>query len=419
MDLEHHESTDCPIAKLSAIIDRIRHGYWELQHVMKQHHALIGMGHGMAMQNRQTIVQQRNDNAGNIWHVICMGFEATCFPARFVKNKEVWGSMITSDKARGLVCNQLLVLPWLTVVFRVAVVGMQFVPRLVYTLLEGSGGTGIDLWDVVDTVVLSLAIAVMGILFLVCFYIDVKSPLEWTSYRIGNVIAERPLMRDVSACCLAMTIFSWMEFFGSIRGFMIWHIVSILSLVISSFVAGMIEKVSGATNVLQSARALSVVVFGLRYGCLMYMCDFVPSIGAILAFRLTPSTMTNKMPGIFGAKDTECFFSQVSSPHAIIGAVAYLAITVASMANEYTLQPILQLVKSVCLLVLINIQIHIANEVGSKLAALNCRNEIDVGNTAMGGLNSSGAVLPTQRPSQVGASVAAACAFAVALVATI
>eukprot|EP00804_Cyclotella_cryptica_P015592 CCRYP_003593-RA/>CCRYP_003593-RA protein AED:0.06 eAED:0.06 QI:0/-1/0/1/-1/1/1/0/711 len=421
MELAQHESTDCPMIPLKAVIEKIRLGFWELHHVTRQHHTLIGMGHGMAIQNRQSILQSTRGerNVGNLWHVLCLGFEAACFPARFVKNKEVWGSMIANDVARALVCNQLLMLPWLGVVFRVAVVGMQFVPRLVYALLEGSDGTGADFWSVLDTVVLSLAITIMGILSLVCFYTDAKSPFEWTSYSIGNVVAGRPLMRDVSACCMAVTIFSWMEFFGSIRGFMLWHITSLMSLVYSSFVACMIEKVSEATNVLRSARALSVVVFGLRYGCLMYMCDLIPCIGAILAFRLAPVTATNKFPGIFGDKDTECFFSQVRSSHAMIGAVAYLAIIVAFMSNEYTLHPIFQIIKSVCLLVIINLQVHVAKEVGSKLAVLNCRSAVEVNSTdTIGGLDSSGAVLPTQRPSQVGATVTGTFALACALIAT-
>ena len=415
-DLPSHEEV-CELNKMKSVIERIRGGHWELSHVMKQYAGFIAIAQGMGMQNRQEILQLR-DNAGDFWDVLNMIWEMALFPERFGKAKERWGSML-SDKGRGLMVNMLLVGPWLGIVFRVGVTGMQYLPRLVYVVLERSANDN-EFWGLVDTVVLSLAITVMGVLLVACFYVDVKSPLEWSMYNIWSVLGAQPLMRDVAAVCMAMTIFSWMDFYGSIRGLTVWYLATILSLGCSSFVASTIEKDSEATKVLESARSMAVVVFGLRYGCLMHMCNFLPSVGAMLMFRILPVIMEAKLPMIFGAEQTECFLSHCSCSHAVIGMVAVFAITSSMVKDEHTLQPFVELATSMFALSCINAQVYLLERAGNKLATLNFVKEGEPNNTTgMVGLDSGEVMLPTERPSCIGLSVAAIFVFASVLIATI
>ena len=62
-DLPSHEEV-CELNKIKSVIERIRGGHWELSHVMKQYAGFIAIAQGMGMQNRQEILQLR-DNAGD------------------------------------------------------------------------------------------------------------------------------------------------------------------------------------------------------------------------------------------------------------------------------------------------------------------------------------------------------------------
>lgn len=320
-DLSRHETDECRFFKeWSGIIDTIRKSHWEMKHAINQHHGFMGLNHALVHSNRQLIDQRHNNCAGNVMYVVQMAWEATCFPDRFVVNGGAWSTGV--DLELGMVCNQVYMWPFFGVALRVASAGMQHLVRLLNILLLEENNSGEmmsdEMWDLLDTICIALAISVVGVLIVTCFYIDAKSPVAWTSYNITSLTGAQPMIQHIAAACMVILTFGWMDFFGSIRGFFLWSLVSTLSLGYTSFFSGMIQKLCrSTTQVHEMARNRSIVIFGLRYGLLIHTCDFIPSVGAMLVFHLVPSSVRYRMHAIFDPA-TECFFSDIQSSHSVV-----------------------------------------------------------------------------------------------------
>jgi hypothetical protein len=346
----------------------------------------MNLNHALIHANRQLIQQHHNNCGGDVWYAVRLAWEAMCFPDRFVKNGGVW--TLTKEEERGMVCNIGLLWAFLGVILRGGIAGVQHAIRVGHYMLENGNVQNDELWELLDTVILSLAMVFMGVLIVACLYVDGKSPNGWMSVNAWNAIGPQPLIQYVASFTMTMIVLTWLDFYGPIRGFVLWSLVANLSLVHTSFLAGMIEKLSGARNVLDSARVLPLVTFGLRYGFSMYLCDFLPTIGATLVFRLVPSTSRNAWSIIFGTDSSQCFLSHIGTSHATIALVAYFA-TSASMNNEPSLQPLIQVMNSTA----------------------------DPNNNAT--IPASGAPIAMQRPSPVGVCVAASFVFSSVLLATV
>jgi len=53
----------------------------------------------------------RGRNAGNVFDVLAMSYEAVCFPGRFAATIDMWGEMVIQDHPRSMALNVLLTLP--------------------------------------------------------------------------------------------------------------------------------------------------------------------------------------------------------------------------------------------------------------------------------------------------------------------
>ena len=73
----------------------------------------------LAIQGRQ-MVMIRGRNAGNIFDVIQLAYEASCFPGRFAASKELWENIVVQQGSRCLACNMLLLLPSFTLITHVS-----------------------------------------------------------------------------------------------------------------------------------------------------------------------------------------------------------------------------------------------------------------------------------------------------------
>jgi len=421
-DLSHHEANECQFVKeYSGIINILRKTHWETKHVINQHHGFMGLNHALIHSNRQLIEQRYNNCAGNVMYIVQMAWEATCFPDRFVMNGGAWSTAV--DLELGMVCNQVYMWPFFGVILRVALAGMHHFVRLVQVLLDGDNNREVMndelmLWDLFDTICIALAIAIVGVLIVMCFYIDVKSPVVWTYYNITSLIGPQPMIQSIAAACIVILTFGWMDFFGTIRGFFLWSLVSTLSLGYTSFFSGMIQTLNRSitTPIHEMARNRCIVIFGLRYGLLIYVCDFIPTIGAMLVFHLVPSSMRYKMHAIFDPT-TECFFSDIQSSHSVVAIGAYLA-TTASMNQGVIVQAVIRVAVACIFMVCANVYIYLLQKAGGKLAALNSfKGNENSNNTST--IPAAGASITIQRPSPVGLCVAAAFVFSSMLIATI
>jgi hypothetical protein len=295
---------------------------------------------------------------------------------------------------------------------QVAFQGVQLLPQLLHTLTEKEqheGGT--SFYDILDFVLVSIITGLLGILCTACFFIDSKSPSEWTLFSVGGIITGQPLLRDVAACCVATAVFSTMEFYGFLRGTLMWSFTVVVSIFFSSFVATTMEKLSGAKNVLKNARAWPVVVFGLRYGCLAYSSDFLSCVTAVVLWRILGSF--SNLPSLFIVDDSECFISHWNGSFLGIGAVALAAINASLMANEPTsFGPLIGFARAHFAYGCICLQINVWHGIGCKLAVANYERK----NSIMRDESSSSS-LPTQRPTPIGSSVVGLCSFLMLVVA--
>ena len=175
-------------------------------------------------------------------------------------------------------------------------------------------------WHIADTVLLSMMTLILGILFISCFYIDMKSPYEWSLFSVKNVCVSQPLIRDVAAVCITMIYFIAFEHFEFIRGVIMWHAMAVSTLLYTSFVMRITDKVSGSAS--PQPRTWSVIVFGLRYGFIASYCDFQAEspfacfFGVVVSMRLLKLAM--KLPDFVFCQTSECFFN-ISNPAILVG----------------------------------------------------------------------------------------------------
>lgn len=408
---------ECHFTSWNVLIDNIRKHQWETKHILHQYQGFMNLNHAFIHSNRQLILAHHNNCAGNTWYILQMMLEAAMFPGRFIHNGGLWN--VTNEHERAMILNQVVMWPILGVVARVAAMGVQHVPRLVHLMLENGDDTTDEMWGLVEMMMLSLAVTVMGILAVACLYADSGNPLSWGRYDIASsILGDQPWIRDIAACSVAMIVFTFMELYGSIRGGMIWIFVASLSLVTTSFVEGMTGKLleRAPRVVLLQSRNTAIVEFGLRYGFAIYTCGFLPAVGGMLILRMLPLTVKRKIHMILDSPGTDCFLTNISSSHAVVAMIAYLA-AAASMYQEQIMQPIMQVLTAICVLVIINLYLlYLIVKVGAKLVETNCNNEGAVNNAT---LLASGAPITLQKPSPVGACAAAAFVLTSVLIATI
>lgn len=160
---------------------------------------------------------------------------------------------------------------------------------------------------------------ILGILYITCFYIDTKSPYEWSLFTVKNFCVSQPLIRDVAAVCITMIYFIAFEHFGFIRGVVMWHAMAVSTLLYTSFIMIITDKVSGSAS--PKPRSWSVIVFGLRYGLIASYCDFHVNspfacfFGIVVAMRQLK--LTKLELGLVFCQSSECFFD-ISNPAILV-----------------------------------------------------------------------------------------------------
>ena len=294
--------------------------------------------------------------------------------------------------------------------------------------LQNESLSGDDLWWVVDTLLLSVITTLLGILCIVCFFVDTKGPLDWTLYSIRDFIPGQPVLRDLAAICMAMMHFSSIEFSGMYLGILHWHFIAIVTCFFTPFVIYIVERndspqrTKGFLKILTSARAWPVVVFGLRYGLLVAMCGISPSVNAVIIFRCLnrylPKTgrhwlfPRNMFVGVGNISD--CFIKQLSTTYLI--AVAGLCAVLdyhSDLAVSFA-ELLLDSVFAIVALAYVNVSVYLLSKIGIKLGESN----FHTGNSIfMQAHRASGAVLSNIQPSPIGLAAFLGCSFLLACIA--
>jgi len=406
-DLERHEGGECEFCNrgLGKMVERMRRMDLGCGHLLQQHHVQLHGTNRMLYLQTRWMNMIRGRNAGNIFDVLQLAYEAACFPGRFSLCKDLWGTML-SERERPMVCNSLLLLPSTVLTLRISLQGFQTLSRL-----RLDSFTGDDVYFYLDSMLLSVITGILGVICLSCFFIDSKNSSSWTTYNIRDAISGQTL-RDLVAFSMAMTLFTAIEFFGWHPGILLWHFTSITTILFASFVATMLEKNSNATGLLSSARAWPVVVFGLRYGLLSWCCGLGPSIVAIIACRLgkaaSVGSFVRDVPSWVTLEESECFIRQFSVGTLTFGLVAIVSVYTSVAINDSALGILGNLLIAVLVLGYANLFIHGLQLIGKKLAEMSfARRAVQQSTNRI----DSGRMLTSELPCPIGISVFAGCSF--------
>ena len=419
-DLGDHDKHQCEFrGGLGNLVERYRQGDAQCRQIVQQHHFQIAATSQMHSLHSRQILMARSRNSWNVFDVLQLAYEASLFPGRFSAMKETWSNMITRQESRCAVCNVMLMVPSLTLIFHVSLQGFKILSRIHHETSEA------DAEIMLDMLFLSLSTGILGILCIVAFYLDKKvSSMDWTIYNIGNVIVGQPISRDLAAVCMATAHFGAIHFYGIYPGVMLWHFIAIVTVFYTSFVCRIIEKNETSTSnviILKSARAWPVVIFGLRYGLLVAMFDSYASLYAVMIMRLLKemnmlsSEATEGIVRVISlGEESECFISQFGASRMI--SIVGLA-TAIDIAMDFGVMKCywLDLVFAIMVLVYTNASIYLLEKAGRKFGETN----FDMGNKMFMQANRSGAVLPNVRPTSIGCLVVGLCSFLLACIAVV
>jgi len=414
-DVRDHETNCCEFrGGLGNLVERVRQGDAKALHVLQQHHMQIFATSQMLSLHSRQLMMMRGRNVGDVGDVAALAYEVTLFPGRFSAMREIWSGMINQQDARCVVTNMLLLLPSLALVFHVSLQGFKMIYNVQFETISGD-----DLVFLIDGVLLSLITLMLGILCIVCFFIDAKSPAEWAIYNIKNFIPAQPILRDLAAVCMAMIHFSAIEFLSMHPGLLLWHCVAVPTILYTSFVSRIIEKNADSeiseAGIVTLARAWPVVIFGLRYGLLAGICGFAATVNAVALLRLCKQADSAFGLGLVSStvtrEDSECFLT-------LFGGSAWIAVSSLVTAYVYHQFPheeasLLQqgFADLVCALVglaYVNTLVYMLDRVGRRLG----ENNFVVGNNGfMQAHRASGAVVPNIKPTTIGCAVLGVCVF--------
>lgn len=418
MDLERHDAHECEFrGGLGALVERFRQGDARAGHILQQHHMQIGATSQMLAMHARQLMMVRGRNAADVLDVARLAYEASLFPGRFSAMREVWSGMINSLEARCITCNAMLLVPSLLLVLRVFLRGFQLISNVqLHTLSE------VDAWHLTDRVLLSLIVAMLGVLCVVCFFIDTKGSTGWTIYNVRHFVPGQPILRDLAAVCMAAIHISAIEFLGIHPGVVLWHCVAVLTAGYAPFVSRIIEKNASdpsEAGTVESARAWPVAGFGLRYGLAMAVVGFAPTANAVALLRLCKQ-VAGLSPKVT-AEDTECFLTQVSG--AVLWAIsslitAFVYRTTGKDVDELIeawLDAGIDLALALPTLLYVNGLVFLLGETGRRLGESN----FHVGNNLfIQAHRASGAMVPNINPTTIGCSVFGISSFLLLCIAT-
>jgi hypothetical protein len=449
MDLAHHDTYDCEFrstAALGVLTERFRQSDDNIRNVVTQHHARIGaVSQMLTLHSRQLqMISARNNyqlggnnrnNPYNVFDVLYLAYEVSLFPPGRVRmtNDGVVSGM--SLDVQCVICNMLLLLPSLLLSVKVAFRSLTTIAQI-KTLWSKD-----EIWLLVDTTLMSFVCTMAVILCVSCFLLDNGGSMNWTLYNVrGRIHSQQqqqqqyPIMRDLAAIGMFLLHFSAIDFLGSIQhhvidvdyqnlnystrqqggisGIVLWHIIAVVTIVYSSFVVCIIDKLAPLsptpTNVQQTlrlARAWQVVIFGLRYSFLISLCGLAPSINAFVTQRLLQQMNIMVMPLIVNTEETECFL-----PRFGVGSFIFIAGFVTAFEYSVELGPVswsailFDYAIAVATLVYVNALVYLLDRAGSILGEKN----FQMGNRVLAQVGAGQSFI---KPSVVGCLVCGICSF--------
>ena len=121
-DLADHDEHECEFrGGLGKLVERFRQGDAQGRQILQQHHMQISAQSQMLSLHSRQMIMIRARNAGSVFDVLQLAYEASLFPGRFSATREVWSGMINQQEGRCTICNMLLMLPSMALVLNVSI----------------------------------------------------------------------------------------------------------------------------------------------------------------------------------------------------------------------------------------------------------------------------------------------------------
>jgi hypothetical protein len=272
------------------------------------------------------------------------------------------------------------------------------------------------MWSIVDALLLSVIVLILGVICLSSFFIDDRGPLDWTMYNVRDNIPGQPMMRDLAGVCMAMLHSSAMEFLGVHPGIMMWHFAAILTIFLPSFMCRIVEKLAptstaAARTTPRTGRAWPVAVFGLRYGLLAATRGFAPSVNAVVAMRLLRRAGWASPKA--AEEDSECLVTHFGPVPLVV--VAGFATSFGYAAAGVDAVPwravLLDWAFASATLAYANALVYLLDEAGGILGERNFQMGDRIIAQSQQQQEHSGGGLPFIRPSAIGCAVFGVCSF--------
>lgn len=210
MHLEHHDQNECQFREvMGRLVEGIRQKNLEHSNELASHRDnMVRLAPALNV-NTKRMLMIRGRNGGNVFDVLAMSYEMTCFPGRFTAAKEMWGNMITQPHPRSMTLNTLLTFPSLIMISKCtfwACCEWLDIEQREFNKLGYSGVFTRFSWPIISTI--SAFLGVVLILF------DSTNAFEWTQFDMGFIAGKVPLLQygAVSQPVYCITLYAFLNY---------------------------------------------------------------------------------------------------------------------------------------------------------------------------------------------------------------
>eukprot|EP00573_Skeletonema_grethae_P010878 CAMPEP_0201692060 /NCGR_PEP_ID=MMETSP0578-20130828/5064_1 /ASSEMBLY_ACC=CAM_ASM_000663 /TAXON_ID=267565 /ORGANISM="Skeletonema grethea, Strain CCMP 1804" /LENGTH=598 /DNA_ID=CAMNT_0048177381 /DNA_START=163 /DNA_END=1959 /DNA_ORIENTATION=- len=307
-DLEYHNCNECEFrAEMGRLVNVIREKTLNQAETIAR---LQGTRVNQAVNSHtRHLLMVRGRNAGNIFDVFAMSYEAICFPGRFAATKVMWGDMITQEHSRSLVFNTLMVSPLILCGAKCAF-WMAF--DLSNTSPQRLAQFGLRrLLKQFELNVISSTSALLAVFFLL---LDEADATQWTETILPGTNVSHIFIRDLVAFFSFAAFYLFVEFMEYWPGIALLLCTFSFTVTFTSCVATIVEKVNGSEqDTMKKSRLWSAMVFALRYSCLFQIVSHSEAMKGVIVLRLVRHASVKRLKVNFTVEETECFISLIPS----------------------------------------------------------------------------------------------------------
>ena len=281
--LRLHEDI-CDVAKVSKLVDLFRQSHADHQHIIDHLQQRLS-GTTAMVELHSRLFGRFHPHPTNLLDLLDIVYTATCTPAVLLFTKDVWRMFSSGDQGRAAVSNFLYLLPTFVLITRCS--------AICYRLFLAVGAVKDD-WVPVEQVLIFLSILLLGVLIVLCFFLDNTSCTTFSKYTLQQV--ERKFLEDFAALAVCAVVYVMMGFDATlIKAGTVWILMCISTCFFPAIVNTILCRMSGVADadigigiekILVTGRAAAVVIFGLRYGLLVNILGLFPVLDSFFIWQL-------------------------------------------------------------------------------------------------------------------------------------